>query len=123
VLLTYAEAQNESAGPNQAAWNALNAIRTRAGLTTPALGTFTQSTFRDAVMRERSHELCYEGITWFDMVRTRRVYNSVTNGFDNFVGHKFPENQATLTERHLLFPLPTAEMQNNPNLRPQNPGY
>jgi hypothetical protein len=124
VLLTYAEAQNEAgAGPNAAAWNALKAIRDRAGLTTPAIGTYTQATFREAVWRERWHELCYEGITWFDMIRLRKVYNEATNGFDNFVGHKFPDNGAILADKYLLFPLPTAEMQNNPNLKPQNPGY
>ena len=124
VLLTYAEAQNLADGaPNQDAWNALNAIRSRAHLTTPPLTSFTQATFDDAVLRERWHELCYEQITWFDMVRRRKVYNETTNGFDNFVGHKFPDNGATLSEKNLLFPLPTAEMQNNPNLTPQNPGY
>ncbi|WP_121357229.1 RagB/SusD family nutrient uptake outer membrane protein [Flavisolibacter nicotianae] len=123
VLLTFAEAQNEVGGPTQGAWDALNAIRSRAGLTTPALGTFNQASFREAVWRERWHELCYEQITWFDMVRLRKVYNEATNAFDNFVGHKFPDNGATLQEKHLLFPLPTAEMQNNPNLKPNNPGY
>lgn len=124
VLLTYAEAQNMGDGaPNQDAWNALNAIRTRAQLTTPALSTFTQSSFNDAVLRERWHELCYEQVTWFDMVRLHRVYNELTNGFDAFTGHKFPDNGAVLADKNLLFPLPTAEMQNNPNLTPQNPGY
>ncbi|MBD0378197.1 MAG: RagB/SusD family nutrient uptake outer membrane protein, partial [Flavisolibacter sp.] len=110
-------------GPNQAAWDALNAIRTRAGLTTPALGTFSQASFREAVWRERWHELCYEQITWFDMVRLRKAYVEATNSFENFVGHKLTEGGATLQEKHLLFPLPTSEMQNNPNLTPQNPGY
>jgi hypothetical protein len=125
VLLTYAEAQNETsaAGPNTAAYNALKAIRDRAGLTTPAQATFTQATFREAVWRERWHELCYEGITWFDMIRTKKAYNEATNGFNNFVGHKFADNGATLAEKHLLFPLPTAEMRNNPKLTPQNAGY
>lgn len=123
VLLTYAEAQNEAGGPTQAAYDALKKIRDRAGLVTPALGTYSQATFREAVWRERWHELCYEQITWFDMIRTRKVYVEATNGFDNFVGHKFPDNGATLADKHLLFPLPTSEMQNNPNLRPNNPGY
>jgi hypothetical protein len=124
VLLTYAEAANESgAAPTQDAWNALKAIRDRAGLSTPALATFTKDSFRDAVLRERWHELCYEGVTWFDMVRLRKAYNAGTNSFENFVGYKLPESGAVLAEKHLLFPLPTAEMQNNPNLRPQNPGY
>jgi hypothetical protein len=124
VLLTYAEAQNEAdAAPDITAWNGLNAIRTRAQLTTPALATFTKATFRDAVLKERWHEMAYEGVTWFDMIRLRKVYKESTNGFDNFTGHVFPDNLAVLADKHLLFPLPTVEMQNNPNLRPQNTGY
>jgi hypothetical protein len=123
VLLTYAEAQNESGGPNAQAYAALKAIRDRAGLTTPPQSSFSQATFREAIWKERWHELCYEGITWFDMIRTRKVYNEATGSFDDFVGHKFPDNNAALQQKHLLFPLPTFEMQNNPNLKTQNPGY
>ncbi len=125
VLLTYAEAQNEvDSGPNAAAYNALKSIRDRAGLATPAMATYTKASFQEAVWRERWHELCYENITWFDMVRTRKAYKEATNNFENFVGHVFADNaNATLAQKHLLFPLPTAEMQNNPNLTPQNPGY
>lgn len=123
VLLTYAEAQNEVSGPTQAALNALKAIRDRAGLTTGALGSYTKASFQTAVWRERWHELCYEGVTWFDMVRLKKAYVESSNSFEDFIGHKLPEGGATLAEKHLLFPLPTAEMQNNPNLRPQNPGY
>ena len=124
VLLTYAEAQNEvGGGPNAAAWKALDTIRTRSQLTTPAIGTFTQATFREAVWRERWHELCYEGITWFDMVRLRKVYNETTNGFDEFVGHINKSSNQLLQAKHLLFPLGVQEMLNNPNLKTQNPGY
>jgi starch-binding outer membrane protein, SusD/RagB family len=124
VLLTYAEAQNETGtGPTQAALDALKLIRDRAGLTTGALGSYTQASFKDAVLRERWHELCYEGVTWFDMVRLKKAYNEGSNSFENFAGHKLPESGAVLAEKHLLFPLPTLEMQNNPNLRPQNNGY
>lgn len=124
VLLIYAEAQNEVGnGPNQQAYDALKAIRDRAQLTTPALGTFTEATFREAVWRERWHEFAFEGITWFDMVRLRKVYNQQTNGFDNFVGHVLLNSNQALQEKHLLFPLTRQEMINNPNLRPQNPGY
>ena len=79
VLLTYAEAQNEADGsPNAAAIQALTRVRTRAGLNTPA--SFTQAAFRTAVWKERWHELCFEGITWFDMVRLKKVFNLVTGG-------------------------------------------
>lgn len=124
VLLTFAEAQNEAdGGPNTAAWNALKAIRDRAKLTTPLLATFTQNSFREAVWRERWHELCYEGITWFDMVRLRKAYKESSNSFVDFVGHTFADNGARLEQKHLLFPLPTSELRNNPNLKPQNTGY
>ena len=123
VLLIYAEAQNRADGsPNAQAYEALNSIRRRAQI--PVLAGLSQTTFEEAVWRERWHELCYEGQTWFDMVRLRKAYNEATNGFDAFVGHKFPDNPTiVLAEKHYLFPLPTAEMRNNPNLTPQNPGY
>ncbi len=123
VLLVYAEAQNELTGPTAETVDALRRIRERAGLTTPAVGDFTAESFREAVWRERWHELAYEGITWFDMVRLRRVYNSLTNGFDNFVGHVNLNSNQALEERHLLFPIPIQEMLNNPELKVQNPGY
>ena len=123
VLLIYAEAQNEVGGPNALAVESLKRIRDRAGLTTPTLGEFTSDTFREAVWRERWHELCYEQITWFDMLRLRKVYNEATNGFDNFEGHRNPSSNQTLQAKHYLMPYPLPEMQNNPNLTPQNPGY
>ncbi|NID11307.1 RagB/SusD family nutrient uptake outer membrane protein [Fibrivirga algicola] len=123
TLLIYAEAQNELGAPTQAAYDAMKRIRDRAKLTTPALGTFSQATFREAVWRERWHELCYEQITWFDMIRLRKVYNETTNGFDNFVGHVNLNTNKALEAKHLLLPLPKQEMLNNPKLTPQNPGY
>lgn len=122
VLLTYAEAQNEADGsPNAQAIAALTSIRNRAKLTTPA--SFTQEEFRTAVWRERWHELCYENHTWFDMVRLRKAYVEASNSFEEFVGHALTSSGSVLQEKHLLFPLPTSEMQNNPNLKPQNAGY
>ncbi|MEI7583920.1 RagB/SusD family nutrient uptake outer membrane protein [Runella sp.] len=123
VLLTFAEAQNELGAPTQAAYDAFKRIRDRAQLTTPALGTYTQTTFREAVWRERWYELCYEQITWFDMVRLRKVFNEKTKGFDNFVGHVNLSSNQALQSKHLLLPLGKQEMLNNPNLKPQNPGY
>ena len=124
VLLTFAEAQNEvDAAPSTAAWNALKLIRDRATLVTPAVGTFTKATFRDAVLRERWWELAYEGVTWFDMLRLRKGFNVTTKNFDPLVGYKFPDNGAVVAEKHLLLPLPANEMKNNPNLTPNNLGY
>jgi starch-binding outer membrane protein, SusD/RagB family len=123
VLLIYAEAQNEVAGPSLETHDALKAIRDRAGLATPLLGTFTQSSFREAVWKERWFEFCYEGITWFDMIRLRKVFNETTGGFDDFVGHVNLNSDQALQAKHLLFPIPIQEIVNNPNLAPQNTGY
>ena len=123
VLLIHAEAQNELGAPTPAAYNAYKLIRDRAKLTTPALGTFTQASFREAVWRERWHELCYEQITWYDMVRLRRSFNPATKTFTTLVGSVSPASNAKYEEKHLLFPIPRPELLNNPNLKTQTPGY
>ncbi|GAA0880801.1 RagB/SusD family nutrient uptake outer membrane protein [Algoriphagus jejuensis] len=119
LLLIYAEASNEASGPTALAYEGLNAIRNRAGLA-PHAG-LSQAAFREAVWREKWHELSYESVTWFDMVRTRKGYNVKNGTFDDFVGHQFAYGP-TLSERELLFPIPTSEIRNNTNLV-QNPGY
>ena len=120
LLLIYAEAKNEtSAGADILAYQGLNAIRSRAGLA--PLSGLSQNNFREAVWREKWHELSYEGVTWFDMVRIRKGYNVSNGSFNDFVGHQFAYGP-TLTARELLFPIPTSEMRNNKNLI-QNDGY
>jgi hypothetical protein len=120
ILLAYAEAQNEADGsPSTTAYEAVNKIRERARL--KALSGLSQDAFRKAVWKERWHELSYENKIWFDMARTRKVLNLTTGDFDDYVGHKFVYGP-TLTERELLFPIPTSEIKNNKNLV-QNLGY
>ncbi len=119
VLLMYAEASNEVNGPTADAYAAVNAVRSRAEL--PALAGLSEAQFREAVWKERWYELCFENITWFDMVRLRKAFNVNTKQFDNYVGHQFSYGPV-LKERELLFPIPTAELLNNDNLE-QNLGY
>jgi starch-binding outer membrane protein, SusD/RagB family len=123
TLLIYAEAQNEVGGPIQATVDALKRVRDRAKLTTLAVGGYTQASFREAVWRERWYELCYEQITWYDMVRLRKVFNDKNKTFANFVGAISPASNQPYLEKHLLFPIPKQELLNNPNLKTQNPGY
>lgn len=119
VLLIYAEASNEVSGPTQPAYDAVNLIRRRAKL--PDLSGLSQDAFREAIWRERYHELAYENKVWFDMVRTRMVYNPVAGNFDSFVGHKFTYGPQ-LTAKYLLMGVPTREINNNKKLS-QNPGW
>lgn len=123
IMLLYAEAQNEADGsPDANAYIYINSIRSRANL--PALAGLSQDQFRVAVWKERNHELCYENQTWFDMVRTRMVYDTKNNSFVPMIGYTFPSGgSSTFQEKHYLFPIPQAEMDANPNLEPNNPGY
>lgn len=119
VLLMYAEASNEVSGPNAKAYDAVNAIRTRAQL--PSLAGLSKEQLREAVWKERWHELCFENITWFDMARLRKAFNVGSKKFENFIGHKFSYGPV-LKERELLFPIPSVELRNNPKLQ-RTPGY
>ena len=119
VLLTYAEASNEVSGPNVEAYDAVNEVRSRAEV--GALDGLTQAALREAIWKERWFELCFENKTWFDMVRLRKAFNVETKQFDEYVGHRFSYGPV-LTERELLFPIPSGEVRNNTNLT-QNDGY
>ncbi|MBW7892324.1 MAG: RagB/SusD family nutrient uptake outer membrane protein [Chitinophagaceae bacterium] len=118
VLLMYAEASNEVNGPVADVYDAVNAIRTRAQL--PDLSGLSKEQLREAIWKERWYELCFENITWFDMVRLRKAFNVTTKQFDDYVGHKFSYGP-TLKERELLFPIPTSEVLNG--ALNQNSGY
>jgi len=120
VLLIYAEASNEVEGPTTYSYAQVNKIRTRATL--PALQGLTKDEFREAIWRERYHELAYENKSYFDIQRTRKAYNLKTGKFEdattyvNEAGYKF-------TLDYLLWPIPQKEIDANPKLKPQNPGW
>lgn len=87
----------------------LNIIRNRAGL--PNTSSDSQTSMLLAIQQERLVELCFEGHRWADLVRTGRV--------DEIMG----EFNSNWNPRAKLLPLPQAEVDLNPNLLPQNPGY
>ena len=68
VLLNYAEAQNEAAGPDQSVYDALNAVRNRSNLPDVEPG-LTQEEMREVIRSERRVELCFEGKRYFDNKR------------------------------------------------------
>ncbi len=119
VMLIYAEASNEVSGPTQKAYDQINAIRERANL--DPLSGLTKEQFREAVWRERYHELAYENKAYFDIQRTRKAYDLENNRFVDVVG--FTNAQGTTwTEKYLLWAIPDSERQTNPNLT-QNPQW
>jgi len=119
VLLNFAEASNEVSGPTPEAYQAINKVRERAGLSD--LSGLNQSEFRDSVWTEEYHEECFENKIWFLMARTRKALNLSTGKFENYVGHTFSYG-ITLKQSDLLFPIPISVIRTNPNIK-QNPGF
>ena len=115
VLLIYAEASNEVNGPTPQAYQAINKVRQRARMdkadsVLPDLSGLSQSGFRDAVLQERHWELAGEGKRWFDLKRTERLLDVMS------------EDGKNISERNRLFPVPNVELELN-NSWNQNPGY
>jgi hypothetical protein len=114
LLLTYAEAQNEADGsPDATAYQAVNDIRARAGL--PAVSGLDKDAFREEVWKERYWELGAESKTYFDIVRTQKVFDAKTKTFVPIVGFTLPSG-AVVKEGYLPFPIPLTEVQINPLL-------
>jgi hypothetical protein len=112
VILLYAETLNENTnagGANSASILArLDAIRTRAGLTSLSGTATTQAAVRTAILKERRLELAFEGQRWFDLVRTGTVNT---------------EMGATIDSNYYLFPIPISEILATNGVITQNPGY
>jgi len=136
VLLNYAEAQNESAGPDATVYSAINAIRERSKLPDLITG-LNQSDMRDAIHRERRVELGYEDNRFFDIIRWKlantvmnvdkhamKITNSVpADNSGVWVYNIIPLNHpATFTANMYMNPVPQPVLDQNPKLV-QNPGY
>ena len=116
VLLTLAEAKVQADGgstSDQAAVDAYWQVRSRAvtGEEQPSILHF------DQVFKERVWELAFENITWFDMIRTQKAYNPVSDQVVNFIGHQAEGHSGyTFKESDIYLPYPVREKKYNPNL-------
>lgn len=114
VLLMYAEAQNELQGPDQTVYDAINAVRSRVGLSD--LQGLSQEQMRKAIRHERRVELAFEGLRYYDLKRWRTlddVYNSIT---ESILTYNFEE-------RFYLWPLPQSAIEKSNSVLKQNPDY
>lgn len=132
ILLNYAEAQNEAVGPDQSVYDAVNAVRQRAGM--PALPTgLSQAQMRERLRNERRIELAYEEHRYFD-VRRWMIAETVEN--ETAQGISISKNGSTLTysvkealggknfsTQHYWFPIPLEEINASNGALDQNPGY
>lgn len=110
VLLMYAEALNaKSNGPTPEAYDAVQQVRTRAGLVDPLPAGLSQQEFIDTIMEERLLEFAAEGHRWFDLKRTNALSETLAD--KGFVAGK-----------HEVFPIPRAAIDANSSLT-QNSQY
>ena len=113
VLLMFAEAQNEDAGPSQAVYDAVNAVRSRVGM--PGIpNNLSQDDLREAIRHERRVELGFEGTRLFDIYR----WGAVGQTFANVTFHE----RLYESPKHDRYPIPQDELDNNPLIQP-NPGW
>ncbi|MFA5848816.1 MAG: RagB/SusD family nutrient uptake outer membrane protein [Bacteroidales bacterium] len=116
IMMLKAEALNKLGGTTNVtnALKLLEPIRKRAGIT-PNLLTEAQAismygSVENAILHERSIELCYEGHRWFDLVRTGKAISTMgpINGLSN--------------AKNLIWPISTTTIDKNPNIT-QNEFY
>lgn len=119
VMLIYAEASNEKAGPTQKAYQQINLIRARAELS--PLENLTKDEFREAIWRERYHELSFENKAYFDIQRTHKAYNLKNGNFEDVFSYT-NESGVKFTKQYMLWPIPQSEIDANPKLT-QNEGW
>ncbi len=112
ILLMKAEALNNLDRTGEAEIP-LNLVRARAGLN--AVTGLSRAEFKEVVLHERRMELAFEGQRWFDLVRVDGGQYGLD--FLKSIG------RLNVSEKHLLFPIPQKEIDANPNLLPNNPGY
>lgn len=131
ILLNFAEATNEATGPTTEVYQAVEAIRQRAGLRPYQLPTgLSQAQMRTVIQKERRLELAFEGFRFWDVRRwmiAEQTDNNTMHGMEvdrsPAVTYKpFAVRKHNFTKAMYLWPLPLSEIAKSPDLL-QNPLY
>ena len=104
VLLNYAEAQNEDAGPDITVYEAVNSIRNRVGMPDLSAG-LSKDDMRAAIRHERRVELAFEGMRWLDLKRWGTLVERI-----NSVDATQVPVAYTHSEHNVLWPIPQSEI-------------
>lgn len=117
AFLIFAEAENEVNGPSTDAYNELNEVRSRSNASA-APANMSKAEFRSFVLEERRRELALEGNRRWDLVRWG-IYLPVMSAID------IDENNVVKRRenKHLLLPIPVAEIDANEAISENNPGW
>jgi len=122
VLLSYAEAQNEAAGPDDSVYNAINQVRKRPGVDMPEIPRgLTKEQMREAIRLERRVELAMEGLYYYDVLRWKTIEQENNGAVHNSGGVEVVIRKFN-PARDYLWPIPHNQTVQNPNLA-QNPNW
>lgn len=125
VLLMYAEALNEAQGPVADVYKAVNRVRFRAHVVNLPIG-LDKPGMRRQIWLERYKELMFETHLYFDVKRWHVAHtNDPIFGLNNdILDFRFVKLfTKKFTNRNYLFPIPGDEVDLNPLLLPNNPGW
>lgn len=120
VLLMYAEAQNEFAGPSADVYDALDTLRGRVGMPKIARNK-TQAQLRDIIRHERRIELAGEGQYYNDIRRWKTAEVELNGDVYKYSGDRL-ETRKFNPARDYWWPIPLGERDLNPALE-QNDLY
>ncbi len=128
VLLMYAEAKNEQNQMTESVWNqTIKPIRQRAGFTASKALDYPQGgDMRKILRNERRVELALEGLRWWDIKRWKagkEYLDGAVRGCTHVGGAAVLDTYSFDENRDYLWAVPLSEIDFNPNLKPQNPGY
>lgn len=113
VLLMKAEALNAINDQSTAKYDALNEVRRRANIgEITAADNLSQQQFAEVVLQERLHELCFEHLRRFDLIR----FGKLKSYLKDRVGIE-------IQDYHTLYPLPQAALDANDAIKENNFGY
>jgi hypothetical protein len=124
ILMMYAEAKNELSGPDQSVYNAVNAVRSRAGLPDLPAG-LDQSGMRDRIRHERRMEFVLEGLYYLDVIRWG-IANDVLNRdiiLDGSYKKGAVDERTFVPSKNEVWPIPQREIDFSQNAIEQNPNY
>ncbi|MFD2968722.1 RagB/SusD family nutrient uptake outer membrane protein [Sphingobacterium bambusae] len=115
VLLTFAEAENELNGPSVAVYEAVNLVRSRAGMPDVDQARYgSKNTLRTLIQNERRIELAGEGQRFWD-IRRLAIAAEVMKDIRDITNET---TQARKWEpRYYYMPYPLTAMDRNPNLQ------
>ena len=131
VLLMYAEAKFEEGQMNASVWNrTIRPIRERAGFTDEAALAYPNAgndEMRRIIRDERRCELALEGLRWYDIKRWKAgseyLSGYVYGATFKDVGTIRVDNRKFDEQKDYLWAVPQSQINLNPNLAPNNPGY